>query len=211
MRVATAASIANRRYFRLDFNSCVAFRLFVAPVESDIPPKPTAKDTVDPAHTRSPIRRAQRRRLMREGREHHLRLLAALQDSDENPTPLLPARARPSVVDRIASSRHEEALENLLREQRRRLERRDDPQADRSQSLSENGPPRSDSRSDAPPLPSYMPWGSDLYPSDAPADAPEGVSPLSHVVSTHHTNITLRSTLRPRNSYQVVYRTSVDG
>jgi hypothetical protein len=54
-------------------------RLYVAPVESDIPSKPVAKSPADPANARSPIRRSDRRRQLNETREHRLRLLAALQ------------------------------------------------------------------------------------------------------------------------------------
>lgn len=61
------------------------FRLFVPPVESDVPPKPAAKGPIDPSHARSPIRRSeQRRRQIHEAREQRLRMLAALQARDHN-------------------------------------------------------------------------------------------------------------------------------
>ncbi|KAI1270673.1 hypothetical protein F5Y18DRAFT_19113 [Xylariaceae sp. FL1019] len=57
--------------------------LFIAPVESDIPSKPAAKSPVDPAHGRTPIRRYERRRTVRDVtrdvREHRLRMLATLE------------------------------------------------------------------------------------------------------------------------------------
>ncbi|KAI1113571.1 hypothetical protein F5Y14DRAFT_417607 [Nemania sp. NC0429] len=59
--------------------------LFIPPVESDLPPKSSAKDLIDPSHARSPIRRAtERRRQMHEAREHRLRMLAALQARDQS-------------------------------------------------------------------------------------------------------------------------------
>lgn len=64
---------------RSGFADVAATRLFIAPVESDIPSKPVAKSPADPATARSPIRRSDRRRQLNETREHRLRLLAALQ------------------------------------------------------------------------------------------------------------------------------------
>lgn len=62
----------------------MGLRLFIAPVESDVPEKPATKSPADPAHSRSPIRRVERRRQLRETREHRLRLLAALQGNESN-------------------------------------------------------------------------------------------------------------------------------
>ncbi|EMR66266.1 hypothetical protein UCREL1_6744 [Eutypa lata UCREL1] len=123
--------------------------LFVAPVESDITSKPSAKTPADPAHARSPIRRAprspyhhnERRRQLQETREHRLRLLAALQDHDDTPPPpLIPSSSRSSGgggdggADRTSFSdlvRPQEELDNLIRERRRlrRWGRREEAQA----------------------------------------------------------------------------------
>ncbi|KAH6652941.1 hypothetical protein BKA67DRAFT_536645 [Truncatella angustata] len=53
--------------------------LFHAPVESDIASKSASRNPADPANTRSPIRRAERRRQLLETRTHRLHLLHALQ------------------------------------------------------------------------------------------------------------------------------------
>ncbi|KAK9782539.1 hypothetical protein AB5N19_09117 [Seiridium cardinale] len=55
--------------------------LFHAPVESDLPSKPAPKNPADPVTSRSPIRRAERRRQLLETRTHRLQLLHALQSS----------------------------------------------------------------------------------------------------------------------------------
>ncbi|KAI1081494.1 hypothetical protein F5B20DRAFT_536214 [Whalleya microplaca] len=83
--------------------------LFVAPVEPDIPSKPAPKSPLDPATTRSPIRRADRdrRRQLHEIREHRLRMLAALQgDEDNNPLGLGSSRNPPRIPSGDADLGH---------------------------------------------------------------------------------------------------------
>ncbi|KAI1756283.1 hypothetical protein F4782DRAFT_485556 [Xylaria castorea] len=55
--------------------------LFIPPVESDVPAKLAPKRPADPSHTRSPIRRTERRRQLNE-RERRLRMLDAIQAAD---------------------------------------------------------------------------------------------------------------------------------
>ncbi|KAI0012619.1 hypothetical protein F4779DRAFT_15736 [Xylariaceae sp. FL0662B] len=71
--------------------------LFVAPVETDVPGKTAPKSPVDPATTRSPIRRAERdrRRQLHEIREHRLRMLAALEEGDDDINLLSTSRSSP--------------------------------------------------------------------------------------------------------------------
>ncbi|KAI8633589.1 hypothetical protein F5Y19DRAFT_489054 [Xylariaceae sp. FL1651] len=88
--------------------------LFIPPVESDVPSKPSAKSPADPAHARSPIRRSERRRQLNEIREHRLRMLAALQaDDDSSPLPPITTRSasRPTDAHR-GSERQSPRLEN---------------------------------------------------------------------------------------------------
>ncbi|KAI1344730.1 hypothetical protein F5Y15DRAFT_363275 [Xylariaceae sp. FL0016] len=83
--------------------------LFIAPVESDVPSKSTAKSSTDLAHARSPIRRIERRaertseraRQLLEVREHRLRMLAAIQGDDDG----LPAFTVPEYVPRDPQDR----------------------------------------------------------------------------------------------------------
>ncbi|KAI1744978.1 hypothetical protein F4680DRAFT_443460 [Xylaria scruposa] len=56
--------------------------LFIPPVESDVPAKLAPKHPADPSHTRSPIRRSERRRQLSEARERRLRMVDALQAAD---------------------------------------------------------------------------------------------------------------------------------
>ncbi|KAI0451149.1 hypothetical protein F5B21DRAFT_388992 [Xylaria acuta] len=56
--------------------------LFIPPVESDVPVKLSPKHPADPSHTRSPIRRTERRRQLNETRERRLRMLDAIQAAD---------------------------------------------------------------------------------------------------------------------------------
>ncbi|TRX97285.1 hypothetical protein FHL15_002079 [Xylaria flabelliformis] len=56
--------------------------LFIPPVESDVPAKPEPKRPADPSHTRSPIRRTERRRQLNEARERRLRMVDAMQAAD---------------------------------------------------------------------------------------------------------------------------------
>ncbi|KAI1429112.1 hypothetical protein F5Y12DRAFT_710323 [Xylaria sp. FL1777] len=58
--------------------------LFIPPVESDVPSKPSTKSRADPSHARSPIRRTERRRQLNETREESLRMLNALQAAAYN-------------------------------------------------------------------------------------------------------------------------------
>lgn len=154
--------------------------LFVAPVESDISSKPVAKGPTDPSHGRSPIRRpprspyhrSERHRQLTETREHRLRLLAALQDHDDSPPPLIPGRSRSGAAERGSSSaRPEEELLGGVRifGERRRAERRDDAHPDRPQLPLVPESSRFESRS----RPSYIGWSADLFTSDSP---PEGSS-----------------------------------
>ncbi|KAI0466714.1 hypothetical protein F4859DRAFT_289073 [Xylaria cf. heliscus] len=56
--------------------------LFIPPVESDVPAKPAPKHPGDLSHTRSPIRRTERRRQLHETRERRLRMLDAISGAD---------------------------------------------------------------------------------------------------------------------------------
>ncbi|KAI1133312.1 hypothetical protein F5Y10DRAFT_85854 [Nemania abortiva] len=95
-------------------------QLFIPPVESDVPPKPSAK--VDPSHARSPIRRAdrERRRHLQEAREQRIRMLAALQAREHNtphgrntipPSSTIRSIARPLEIHRVPG-RQSPRLEN---------------------------------------------------------------------------------------------------
>ncbi|KAI0812079.1 hypothetical protein GGR55DRAFT_640370 [Xylaria sp. FL0064] len=63
--------------------------LFIPPVESDLPSKPSLKGSTDPSHARSPIRRAERRRQLNISREQRLRILNNLMPPEYNTEPSL--------------------------------------------------------------------------------------------------------------------------
>ncbi|KAI0400209.1 hypothetical protein F4802DRAFT_504294 [Xylaria palmicola] len=81
--------------------------LFIPPVESDVPAKTAAKCPVDPSHTRSPIRRGERRRQLNETRERRLRMLDAIQVGDYTPRHL--PSALPSMVPSRSATRPADA------------------------------------------------------------------------------------------------------
>ncbi|KAI3326830.1 hypothetical protein HD806DRAFT_532463 [Xylariaceae sp. AK1471] len=88
--------------------------LYIAPVESDVPSRPPAKSTGDPANVRSPIRRTERRRQVIENREQRLRMLAALHASDDSSS-FVPPTTRPisrPADPRRLSERQSPRLEN---------------------------------------------------------------------------------------------------
>ncbi|KAI0446166.1 hypothetical protein F4803DRAFT_56196 [Xylaria telfairii] len=95
--------------------------LFIPPVESDVPAKPAPKCPADPSHTRSPIRRTERRRQLNETRERRLRMLDAIQAADYassrqvrgalQPPPTTRSVSRPADVPRM-SGRRSPHLEN---------------------------------------------------------------------------------------------------
>ncbi|KAI0427609.1 hypothetical protein F5Y09DRAFT_315723 [Xylaria sp. FL1042] len=63
--------------------------LFIPPVESDLPSKPSLKGATDPSHARSPIRRAERRRQLNMSREQRLRMLNTVMPTEYNTEPSL--------------------------------------------------------------------------------------------------------------------------
>ncbi|KAI0537188.1 hypothetical protein GGR58DRAFT_472910 [Xylaria digitata] len=77
--------------------------LFIPPVESDLPSKSSTKGPSDLSHTRSPIRRTERRRQLNEIREQRLRMLAALQAGNYNSSRQFPAL--PSYLQRSSNLR----------------------------------------------------------------------------------------------------------
>ncbi|KAI8945314.1 hypothetical protein F4801DRAFT_584543 [Xylaria longipes] len=70
--------------------------LFIPPVESDVPAKPAPKCPADPSHTRSPIRRTERRRQLNESRDRRFRLLEAMRADDARQTQARNALQPPS-------------------------------------------------------------------------------------------------------------------
>ncbi|KAL7623115.1 hypothetical protein AAE478_006794 [Parahypoxylon ruwenzoriense] len=81
----------------------MGLRLFVEPVESDVPPRRASRSPDGPAAARSPIRRlspnhrsdrSDRRRQLQDIREHRLRMLTALTDREGNPMPLSRSNTR---------------------------------------------------------------------------------------------------------------------
>ncbi|KAF2971318.1 hypothetical protein GQX73_g2283 [Xylaria multiplex] len=80
--------------------------LFIPPVESDLPSKSSTKGPSDISHTRTPIRRPDRRRQsqINEAREHRFRMLAALEASNYNSSRQFPVSV-PGYLQRSSSLR----------------------------------------------------------------------------------------------------------